>query len=183
MNRVNYPDRPDSPGMMSPCVWIRRKAALVLISLGLIAPLLLWACAQRVTSPEGPGTTIFLDARSGWEGTGLRVTKGQKLSIECSGTWAVAPENESQRWPDTGPEGHGNHPGEKIHTKGDRKKELPGVPFGALLGKVSEAVFPIGDQREIVAPAEGELYLVINDYPFYRHDNRGGLTITIVPQR
>ena len=141
------------------------------------------ACKQRIRGFQGPGKTIYLDARSGWQRTGLRVKNGQKVHLICRGTWAVAPKNESRRWPDTGPEGHGDHPGEKVHRRGDSKKELPGVPFGALLGKISEVVFHIGDQKEIVIPLEGELSLVINDYPFYRHDNRGGLTVTIVPQR
>jgi len=166
--------------MIPPRAYVRERLVLGLISLSLIASFLMQACGQKGSCPKGIEATLFLDARSGWQDTGLRVKKGQRLSIDCSGMWAVAPENESQRWPGTGPEGHGNHPGEKIHRKGDAKKELPGVPFGALLGKVSDAIFLIGDQREIVAPAEGAFYLVINDYPFYRHDNRGGLTITIV---
>lgn len=181
MSQSNHSDSLGGEKPMSHAL-ILRKLSLVLISFGLIGMFLLPACGQNITSPKGSGRTICLDARSDWQGTGLRVRKGHKLRIECHGMWAVAPENESRRWPDTGPEGHGNHPGEKVHRQGDPKKELPGVPFGALLGKVSGAVFPIGDRKEIVAPAEGELYLVINDYPFYRHDNRGGLTITIVPQ-
>jgi hypothetical protein len=165
-----------------PLAMIRKKLVPVLIRFVLTGLFLLPACSQNIPSPKGTGRTIYLDARSDWQGNGLWVRKGQKVRLICRGTWAVAPENESRRWPDTGPEGHGNHPGEKVHRRGDPKKELPGVPFGALLGRVSDAVFLIGDQEEIVAPSEGELYLVINDYPFYRHDNRGGLTITIVPQ-
>ena len=165
-----------------PHALIRRKLVPVLIGFVLIGLFLLTACSRSIAIPKRSERTIYLDARSAWQGTGLQVREGQKLRIKCYGIWAVAPENESSRWPDTGPEGHGKHPGEKVHRQGDPKKELPGVPFGALLGRISGAVFPIGDQKEIVAPSEGELYLVINDYPFYRHDNRGGLTITIVPQ-
>lgn len=91
----------------------------------------------------------------------------------------MAPAAERQRWPDTGPEGHGGHPGETVHAAGDGKKELPGVPFGTLLGRVGGTIFPIGGRREVAIPATGTLFLVINDYPFFRHDNRGGLTIRI----
>ena len=99
------------------------------------------------------------------------------------GFWAVAPENESTRWPDTGPEGHGNHPGEFVHRLGNTKKELPGVPFGTLLGKVGSFVFAVGARQKIVMPADGTLFLVINDYPFYRQDNRGGLQVHISKDR
>ncbi len=160
----------------------RRKPKPLLSTAVLIILALLLACKQEIRRPQGNGKTIYLDAKSDWQGTGLWVKKGQKVRLECHGMWAVAPENERRRWPDTGPEGHGKHPGEKVHSLGDPKKALPGTPFGALLGKVSDAVFPIGDRKEIIIPSEGELYLVINDYPFYRHDNRGGLTVTIVLQ-
>jgi len=49
------------------------------------------------------------------------------------------------------------------------------------LGKVNGIVFPVGAERTVRMPAEGELFLVINDYPFYRHDNRGGLFIAVTP--
>ena len=160
----------------------RRKPKPLLTSTVLIILVLLFACKQEIRHPQGRGKTIYLDAKSDWQATGLWVKKGQTVSLECHGVWAVAPENENQRWPDTGPEGHGNHPGEKVHRLGNPKKELPGTPFGALLGKVSDRVFPIGNRRKIVIQSEGELYLVVNDYPFYRHDNRGGLSITIFPQ-
>ena len=140
------------------------------------------AC-NPVYQKEPSTITVYLDAKSDWLNTGLRVEKGQILNFECRGSWAVAPINESRRWPDTGPEGHGKHPGERVHRKGDPKKELPGVPFGALLGKVGLTIFLIGDRQEIKMPENGRLHLAINDYPFYRHDNRGGLSITISAHR
>ena len=151
----------------------------------LFITLLSWlaACSHAFHHSEESMTTLFLDAKSDWANTGLFVRRGQRLFFETRGTWAVAPENERERWPDAGPEGHGKHPGERVHRQGDSKKELPGVPFGTLLGKINDAVFPIGCQKEVVIPANGRLYLVINDYPFYRHDNRGGLHITIMTQK
>lgn len=146
-----------------------------------IWPLML-ACKPKSYSREQSKITIYLDARSDWQNTGLFVQGGHILGFECQGSWAVASKNESRRWPDTGPEGHGKHPGEKIHRRGDSKKELPGVPFGTLLGRVGEIVFPVSERKEVVVPSDGLLYLVINDYPFYRHDNRGGLSITITVQ-
>jgi len=177
---IIHPDPEDGMGVRAPGRLERRPFPTVLIGLVLMALLLLGGCSQgRRHAREGSRRTLLLDARSDWQPTGLLVRKGEKVHIQCQGTWAVAPEDERQRWPDTGAEGHGNHPGERIHRKGDPKKELPGVPFGTLLGKVSDTIFAVGDQNEIIAPAQGELYLVINDYPFYRHDNRGGLTVTI----
>lgn len=140
------------------------------------------ACHKEFYPNDQSKITLFLDAKSDWYNTGLRVKKGRTLVLECRGSWAVAPKKESQRWPDTGPEGHGKHPGERVHSKGNHKKELPGVPFGTLLGRIGPSVFSIGDRKEVVMPSSGRLYLVINDYPFYRHDNRGGLIITITAQ-
>jgi len=125
------------------------------------------------------GINIFLDAKSGWFDTRISVTNGEKISIKCSGTWAAAPETESQSWPDTGPEGHGAHPAEKLFSNLDSQKELPRVPFGALLGRINDTVFAIGDKKEIVVPKSGRLFLVINDLPVHRYDNRGGLSITV----
>jgi len=139
------------------------------------------ACMHGESLQSGHRKTLYLDAKSDWMDTGLWVREGQEVGFECQGTWAVAPANESRRWPDTGPEGHGKHPGEKVHRRGDPKKELPGTSFGTLLGRVGNVVFPIGDQKKVIMPSGGRLYLVINDYPFYRHDNRGGLSITLFP--
>jgi len=123
--------------------------------------------------------TVYVDARLDWINTGIRVSKGQTVVFRCEGAWTASPLNERERWPDAGPEGHGHHPGEMVHRAGDSRKELPGAPFVALLGMVDLKVFPIGSQGKVVMPADGALYLVINDYPFYRHDNRGGLTVSI----
>ena len=163
------------------CLFTKGKQKPGLSIMGLTVLALMSACTQEIRSPQSHQKTIYLDAKSGWQNTGLWCKEGQRVFFKCSGIWAVAPENESNRWPDAGPEGHGKHPGEKIHELGDPKKELPGTPFGTLLGKVSEVAFPIGNRKVIIIPAEGVLSLVINDYPFFRHDNRGGLTITILP--
>ncbi len=138
----------------------------------------LLSCLPRAAQ-ENKAVHVYVDAKSNWVDTGMRVAKGQALFFRCTGTWAVAPENERERWPDAGADGHGNHPGESVHRRGDPKKELPGVPFGTLLGKVDGLVFPIGTQHRLIMPAGGKLYLVVNDYPFYRHDNRGGLHVVI----
>ena len=161
------------PARLNPTITFPWLVILLLCLLSAVS------CKPAIHLKKGQPTTVYLDAKSDWLPPGLRVARGQKLTFECKGTWAVAPGEERERWPDAGPEGHGSHPGEQVHRLGDPKKELPGTPFGALLGRVGPAVFAIGDQREVIMPADGELYLVINDYPFYRQDNRGGLVITI----
>jgi len=152
----------------------KTRYLLVLIPLAM----LLSACFGQAHH-KLPAATVDVDAKSDWIDTGIRVVKGQTVFFRSEGAWAVAPHDERERWPDAGPEGHGNHPGEVVHRAGDHKKELPGTPFGTLLGRVSRHVFPIGIRNEIIMPASGTLYLVINDYPFYRHDNRGSLKVTI----
>jgi len=119
---------------------------------------------------------IYLDAQSDWYDTGFNVMKGETVSFKSRGKWAAGPEN---IWPDTGPEGHGGHAGEAAFKFLDPQKELPGVPFGTLLGKVGKRVFPIGDRKEVLMPESGRLYLVFNDILAGRSDNRGGLNVTI----
>ncbi|WP_207679281.1 hypothetical protein [Desulfonema magnum] len=128
---------------------------------------------------KGSATPFFLDAKSDWSDTGIRVTKGEKLNFECRGTWAAAPEEVRQTWPDAGPEGHGDHPAEKAFSHLDSQKEMPGIPFGTLLGKIGNTIFPISDKEKVLMPESGRLFLVINDCPPYRYDNRGGLNIMI----
>jgi len=122
---------------------------------------------------------VFLDAKSGWFDTHIPVKKGEIIGIECQGTWAAAPKTENQTWPDTGPEGHGMHSAEKAFSNLDSQKELPGVPFGTLLGRINDTIFAISEKGEIVVPESGRLFLVINDLPDHRFDNRGGLNIII----
>lgn len=135
--------------------------------------------SPAIETNKKTGINIFLDAKSGWFDTRISIKKGENISIQCSGTWAAAPETESQTWPDTGPDGHGTHPAEKLFNNLDSQKELPCVPFGTLLGMVNDVVFAIGDKEKFVAPQSGRLFMVINDIPLYRYDNRGGLSITI----
>jgi len=131
----------------------------------------------------GTLTGLYLDAKSGWSDTGLRVEKEQYLDFECSGIWAAAPESVRDVWPDAGPGGHAGHPAEKIFRHLDSEKELPGIPFAALLGKVGKTIFLIGDKEKVIMPESGRLFLVINDCPPHRHDNRGGLRISIQGQQ
>ncbi len=168
-----------SASQMFRSAWLNPIISFPGLVILLLCLLLAVSCQPAIHLKKGQVTTVYLDARADWLSTGLRVERGQKLAFECKGTWAVAPSEEKERWPDTGPAGHGNHPGEQVHRLGDPKKELPGTPFGALLGRIGPVVFAIGDQKEMIMPADGELCLVINDYPFYRQDNRGGLSITI----
>jgi len=56
---------------------------------------------------------------------------------------------------------------------------MPFEPRDALIGRVDDHLFGIGDQNEIIAPADGELQLRINDCEVGLFDNSGSLTIRI----
>ncbi len=50
----------------------QRKLLSVLISSVLIISSLLLACKQKIRKPQEPGKTIYLDAKSDWQDTGLK---------------------------------------------------------------------------------------------------------------
>ena len=59
---------------------------------------------------------------------------------------------------------------------------LPGNFAGALIAKVgNSSAFPIGNQPSVTMPADGTLYLGINDDEV--NDNRGEFIVSMSPMR
>jgi len=54
---------------------------------------------------------------------------------------------------------------------------LDGAPYGALIGKVGEQAFLIGDNGSFTAPATGLLWMGVNDHLGYHDDNRDGFIV------
>lgn len=56
---------------------------------------------------------------------------------------------------------------------------LEGAPFGQLIGRVGDVVFPISDANSFEIPRNGFLYLTVNDFLGTYFDNTGGFTVLI----
>jgi hypothetical protein len=128
-----------------------------------------------VTPPAGGGTAVTVSARTAWTNTGLTVTRGQTLRFESSGEIVFSPR------------GHVARPAGSVDGLRDSGAPLPSVSQGALIGRVGGVargrgasggqVFQIGDQTSVVMPADGTLYLGVNDSGL--DDNRGNFSVRI----
>jgi hypothetical protein len=115
---------------------------------------------------------LCLHADVPWLDTGVTVRKGDRLQIIASGKWSnIGP-------PEKGPEGFAGYrlPEHSI---------VSGADFASLVARVgSEAkdpsdarLIPVGAKVDLGSPADGELYLSMNDD--YFPDNKGSLDVSI----
>ncbi len=116
-------------------------------------------------------------ANAGWVATGRTVRKdGQLLVVAGDGRWSVAGKAASvtavARIPTTGADGFPNTAGQAT--------VLPSANRGALIGRIGAgAPFLIGARYSGVAPADGELFLSVNDGANEFRDNQGALSVVI----
>lgn len=120
-----------------------------------------------------PGTiigTIYVPGNVAWVETEVQIQKSEALVFDPSGTVAL-----SNR-----PNDFAGPPGAADLRLAGQGAPGPGLPLGALLGRVGEIgpPFVIGYGRQpITMPAGGPLWLGINDDT--PGDNTGGYTVTI----
>ena len=118
-------------------------------------------------TPAVPGA-ITVQANQPWTNTGLTVRKGQSIRFTSTGNIQLSDDINDIAGPDGAKSGRmaANAP-------------MRQVPAGELLGKVGETgqPFPIGSNGTITMPANGILYLGINDDGF--GDNRGNFQVLI----
>jgi hypothetical protein len=101
-----------------------------------------------------------------WQSTGLHVQENDLLTIEAEGTWLYTPGEPH------GPEGHRRYASPTFYP-------LPGVPGGALIGRIGEEgeLFYVGERLRWRAECDGFLYLRIDDDIL--SDNEGYVTVEI----
>lgn len=113
---------------------------------------------------DTPGS-VRVPANAGWVSTGLRVRRGDVISLNTTGEVQLST-NASDRaraagTPRTAP-----------------GAPLPTVYAGGLIGRVGNgAAFGIGDQTSVPMPGDGILYLAVNDDE--RSDNSGAFVVTL----
>jgi hypothetical protein len=110
---------------------------------------------------------VVVSARQAWTSTGLTLRKGEVLSLNTSGEVQLS--------------GDANDTATSPGSKSGRRAtsaQMPSVPAGALLGRIGNGQpFPLGNATTLTAPADGVLFLGINDDGF--EDNRGEYRVEI----
>ncbi|MQY05911.1 serine/threonine-protein kinase [Actinomadura macrotermitis] len=123
--------------------------------------------------PHAEKVSTQVDSTSGWQSTGIAVHKGERLTLTSSGSWTV----DRRLFAPVGPRGYDDATDARIYQK---CKLDPGLNYGVLLGRVGHgAIFAIGDDHELTAPAAGDLQLRIHDMDHCLVDNAGSLLLTI----
>jgi len=108
---------------------------------------------------------IRVPATAGWVNTGLRVRRSEYLSFNTTGEVQLS-----------------DNPADRAHSAGAARQApgamLPSVGAGALIGRVGNSQpFGIGDQTSVPMPADGVLFLAVNDDE--RSDNAGEFIVQI----
>jgi hypothetical protein len=118
------------------------------------------------------GYTFDLPADQGWMDTGFLVRKDQRVQIAyLSGVISDA----HNAMPDAS--GYGYVCGHQGCCE-----PLPSAPRGALIGRVGQEVFYIGNGKTLSMPAAGSLQVRVNDCDTGLYDNRGSLNIILLPK-
>jgi hypothetical protein len=125
-----------------------------------------------MTSPCFAATTnMTVVATQGWQSTGVNVTQGNSYGVtQTGGQWTV----DYRFFPDVDGAGYSFATDAKIY-QGCKYKST--WPYGLLLGKIGNNIFPIGRVKSFIAPQSGLLELSIHDSCLA--DNGGYLNVWI----
>lgn len=133
--------------------------------------LVLFAALEMVLGVErahAEPRTLVVPANIEWFDTGIDVQASFLffLTINATGNWTNLPGGQS-----VGPAGYGS-----LRLP---NAIAPGEPFAALIGRIDETIFAIGDRFKGRSPATGRLYLAMNDITGTFGDNSGELTVVV----
>jgi len=112
--------------------------------------------------------TVIRTARPSpvWQESYVRVKKGQRLVIDADGAWSPDLQNRTG-W--CGADGVPKTPA------GDGYLH-PGTNIGALIAKIGSDVFAVGSRYDNPAPADGVVFLAMNENP--NNNNQAGSLLT-----
>lgn len=124
------------------------------------------------TASAAGGQSVRVPSTTAWTSTGITVRQGQTVRFEATGEVTTA------EGATGGPSGNGRF---------DRSDPpIPSAQMGALIGRIGSgggrfgarsSTFMIGDQRSVVMPADGVLFLGVNDSGL--RDNRGHFDVKV----
>ena len=121
------------------------------------------ATASNRGIPEGTG--IAVSAGTQWTPTGLTVRQGERITFSATGEVQLSTDASDLA------NANGARSGRK-----SASAPVPDAAAGALIAKVgNSAPFPIGENQTVTMPANGQLFLGINDD--HVGDNSGGFRV------
>ncbi len=150
-------------------------AFAMLLTLGLHVIDMAGRRSRTQAAGDGSTVTMTVDARQGWQASGLQVQRGAQIKvIVTGGQWT----QQQGRAPYNAGTGTGYICGEAMPP--ERCVEyLPMFPQGGLIGQIGGQIFGVGARSSVVADQAGMLYLRINDADSALSDNDGTLTVQI----
>lgn len=112
--------------------------------------------------------TVIRTARPSpvWQESYVRVKKGQRLIIDADGAWSPDLQNRTG-W--CGADGVPKTPAGDAYLH-------PGTNIGALIAKIGSDVFAVGSRYDNPAPADGVIFLAMNENP--NNNNQAGSLLT-----
>ena len=116
---------------------------------------------------------VSVTAANPWTATGINVRTGDMLRFSVSGEIRIGPGATDVATAD-------GNPNSNVNTSLFRRLPVTSLPVGGLIGKVGNngRPFSIGSApQEIRMPANGQLYLGINDLTF--NDNSGAFSVAV----
>lgn len=119
-----------------------------------------------------------IDSRSGWQKTGIYVRQNMILEFKANGQWSNGLYQNIQGQvfrPQYGPDGE-----PQLESGFRYLYNSPDTRVGALVGRIGNSVFHVGQSNKITAPAEGYLYLGMNDDPNTTSDNAGKVFVEVI---
>jgi hypothetical protein len=113
------------------------------------------------------GTTVTVPGNQQWTATGFTVKRGEVLNFDASGEVMWTPEAADRA-----------QPAGAVNQRKSGRPPVGAAPGGALIARVDNGQpFLIGGQDRMRMPANGQLFLGINDDVVT--DNTGNFTVTI----
>jgi hypothetical protein len=115
--------------------------------------------------PEGTG--IAVPGNAAWTPTGLTVRQGDRVTFSATGEVRLSTDSADVA------NANGSRAGRKVAAA-----PVPDAAAGALVARVGNSpAFPIGESQTVTMPANGQLFLGINDD--HVGDNQGGFRVTV----
>ena len=115
-------------------------------------------------------------ANRGWQDVNVFVTYGDRVTIQyVSGEWT----HWSGQIPYSDASGKYGYVCADSMPASECVEPMPDFPTGALIGKIENQLFPIGNSLTFTSESKGYLLLRINDADMGLHDNVGVITVQI----
>jgi hypothetical protein len=118
----------------------------------------------------GTARTVTIPTNQAWSNSGIDVRRGEVIHFRASGNVALSQNQGDYGTPAGANDGRmaGNSP-------------MPGVTGGLLIGRVGNSQpFAIGAESDVTMPANGRLYLGVNDD--FVGDNSGSFVVEMFPR-